>query len=214
MHCFASENQTYSGTWLFGVESWKSLKGQENLQLKNLRVKTRVENVRFLSWRIFFVGKYGIQSSNEMAFKRTVTLRASFRFPVIRFDAPTLLSFSGFTHAHAKCPSVLGISWKVEREETRKRGARPLAPSHASCFARPNRRSCSLAISNPVRQGVTWEAHWAARGFARWYARYEPFGERSLTMTPFLSPFLLMTMHFECLDKIFNHLISFTENDR
>ena len=41
-----------------------------------------------------------------MAFKRTVTLRASFRFPAIRFDAPTLLSFRGFTHAHAKCPPV------------------------------------------------------------------------------------------------------------
>ena len=91
MHCFARENQTYTGTWLFGVESWKSLKGQENLLLKNLQVKTRVENVRFLSWRIFFVGKYSIQSTNEMAFKRTVTLLASFRFPTIRFHAPTLL---------------------------------------------------------------------------------------------------------------------------
>ena len=75
MHCFASENPTYTGTWLFGVESWKSLKGQENLLRKNLQVKTRVENVRFLSYRIFFVGKYGIQSTNEMAFKRTVPLR-------------------------------------------------------------------------------------------------------------------------------------------
>ena len=28
MHCFESENQTYTGTWFFGVESWKSLKGQ------------------------------------------------------------------------------------------------------------------------------------------------------------------------------------------
>ena len=114
MHCFASENQTYTGTWLFGVESWKSLKGQENLLLKNLQVNTRVENVRFLSWRIFFVGKYGIQSTNEMAFKRTVTLRASFRFSAIRFDASTLLSFSRFTHAHAKCPPVgaLCAIWK------------------------------------------------------------------------------------------------------
>ena len=118
MHCFASENQTYTGTWLFGVESWKSLKGQENLLLKNLQVKTRVENVRFLSWRIFFVGKYGIQSTNEMAFKRTVTLRASFRFPAIRFDAPTLLSFSGFTHAHAKCPPVrkCNLTWETGSE--------------------------------------------------------------------------------------------------
>ena len=105
MHCFASENQTYTGTWLFRVESWKSLKGQENLLLKDLEVKTRVENVWLLSWRIF-LGKYGIQSTNEMAFKRTVTLRASFRFPAIRFAAPTLLSFGGFTHAHAKCPPV------------------------------------------------------------------------------------------------------------
>ena len=53
------------------------------------------------------VGKYGIQSTNEMAFKGPATLRASFRFPAIRFDASTLLLFSGFTHAHAKCPPVL-----------------------------------------------------------------------------------------------------------
>ena len=92
----------------------KVLKGQENLLLKILQVKTCIENVRFLSWRIFFVGKYGIQSTNEMAFKRIVTLRASFRFPAIRFDAPTLLSFSGFTHAHAKCPPVFGRSLPVK----------------------------------------------------------------------------------------------------
>ena len=30
---------------------------------------------------IFVMEKYGIQSTSEMAFKRTVTLRASFRFP-------------------------------------------------------------------------------------------------------------------------------------
>ena len=76
-------------------------------------MKTRVENVRFLSWRIFFVGKNGIQSTNEMAFKRTVILRASFRFPTIRFDAPTLLSFSGFTHAHAKCPPVMCAKYSL-----------------------------------------------------------------------------------------------------
>ena len=33
-------------------------------------------------------------------------LYASFQFPAIRFDAPMLLSFSGCTHAHAKCPPV------------------------------------------------------------------------------------------------------------
>ena len=37
-------------------------------------------------------------------------LYASFRFPVIRFDAPTLLSFSGCTHAHAKCPPVNAVA--------------------------------------------------------------------------------------------------------
>ena len=100
----------------FGV--LKVFKGQENLLLKNLQVKTRVENVRFLSWRIFFVGKYGIQSNNEMAFKRTVTLHASFRFPAITFDAHTLLSFSGSTHAHAKCPPVMCISFPVLRSQT------------------------------------------------------------------------------------------------
>ena len=55
-----------------------------------------------------------------MAFKRIVTLRASFRFPAIRFDAPTLLSFSGFTHAHAKCPPVkrdlFPIEWRQQIE--------------------------------------------------------------------------------------------------
>ena len=51
MHCFASENQIYTGTVIFGVESLKSLKGQENLLLKNRQLKARVENVQFLSWR-------------------------------------------------------------------------------------------------------------------------------------------------------------------
>ena len=105
MHCFASENQTYTETWLFGVVL-KVFKRPRKPTAENLQVKTRVENVRFLSWRIVFVGKYGIHSTNEKAFKRNLTLRASFRFPAIRFDAPTLLSFSGCTHAHTKCPPV------------------------------------------------------------------------------------------------------------
>ena len=115
MLCFVSKNQIYTGTVIFGVESFKSLKGQENLLLKNLQQKTRVEYVRFLSWRAFFVGKYGIQSTNEMGFKRTETL-ASFRFAAIRFDVPTLLSlptllsFSGCTHVHAKGPPVIACN--------------------------------------------------------------------------------------------------------
>ena len=59
-----------TGRVSFGVEYFKSLKGQENLLLKYLQLKTHVQNV--------FVGKYSIQSTNEMALKRTVTLRASF----------------------------------------------------------------------------------------------------------------------------------------
>ena len=43
MHRFASENRTYTGTVIFGVEPLKSLKGQENFLLKNLQQKTRLE---------------------------------------------------------------------------------------------------------------------------------------------------------------------------
>ena len=68
-------------TVIFGVESLKSLKGQENLLLKNLLRKTHVENIQFLSRRTFFIRKYGIQSINEMTFKRTVTLQ---EFPISR----------------------------------------------------------------------------------------------------------------------------------
>ena len=45
MHCFASENQTYTGTAIFGVEPLKSLTGQENFLLKNLQLKTRLETI-------------------------------------------------------------------------------------------------------------------------------------------------------------------------
>ena len=96
MYCFASENQIYTGTVVFGVETFN--KGQENLMLKNLQLKTRVENVRFFCREEhFFFEKYGIQSTNEIALIKGLC-------PAIRFDAPTLLSFSECTHAHAKCP--------------------------------------------------------------------------------------------------------------
>ena len=70
---FPVKFRSATGTVIFDVQSFKSL--TENLLLKNLQLKTRVENVRFLSWRTLFVRKYGIQSTNEMAFKRTVTFR-------------------------------------------------------------------------------------------------------------------------------------------
>ena len=73
IHCFPRENKTYTGTVMFAVESLKSLKGQEKLLLEYLQLKTYVENVRLLSWRTFFAGKYSTQSTSEMAFKRTVT---------------------------------------------------------------------------------------------------------------------------------------------
>ena len=63
---------------IFGVESLKSLKVQQNLLLKYLQLNTRVENVRLLSWRTFFVGRYGFQNINKMAFKITVTSREFF----------------------------------------------------------------------------------------------------------------------------------------
>ena len=47
-----------------------------------------------------------IQSTNEMAFKG-LQLGASFGFPAIIFEAPTLLSLFGWTHAHTKYPPVL-----------------------------------------------------------------------------------------------------------
>ena len=75
MHCFASENQIYTGTVIFGVESLKSLKDQENLLLQ----KSTTENPRrkrpiFVMENIF-CRKVGIQSTDEMAFKRTKILR-------------------------------------------------------------------------------------------------------------------------------------------
>ena len=70
MHCFASENQIYTGTVIFGVESLKSLKDQEKFTTENPRRKRPIfvmENI--------FCRKVGIQSTDEMAFKRTETLR-------------------------------------------------------------------------------------------------------------------------------------------
>ena len=95
MHCFAVKIRLIQ-------KSLKVLKVFKRPR-KPTAEKSKSENPRR---KRPIVGKYGIQSTNAMAFKRTVTLRASFRFSAIRFNASTLLSFSGFTHAHAKCPPV------------------------------------------------------------------------------------------------------------
>ena len=77
MHCFASQNQTYAGTVIFGVESVKSLKGQENQLLRNRAYRKRpifvMENI--------FVGKYDIQSTNETPFERDCNFTRVFDFP-------------------------------------------------------------------------------------------------------------------------------------
>ena len=59
--------------------------------LKNLQLKTRVEHVQFLSWITFFVGTVRYSKHQRNGFEKDVILHASFLFPAIRFDAPTLL---------------------------------------------------------------------------------------------------------------------------
>ena len=65
MHCFASENQTDTGTVIFGIESLTEVFKRSR---KPTVEKSCLENVRFFS-------KYDILSTNKMAFERTVTLR-------------------------------------------------------------------------------------------------------------------------------------------
>ena len=55
-----------TGTVIFGLKYFKSVKDKENLLLKNLQLKTRGEDVGFLSWITFFVGKYGIHQRNGL----------------------------------------------------------------------------------------------------------------------------------------------------
>ena len=74
MHCSASENQTCTLTVIFGVES-----------LKSLQLRTRVENVGFLSWRTFSVGKYGIQNNN---FEKDCNFMRVFDFPPLDLKRP------------------------------------------------------------------------------------------------------------------------------
>ena len=63
-----------TGTVIFGLKYFKSIKDQENLLLKNLQLKIRGQNVGFLSRITIFVGKYGIHQRNgfekDCSFKR------------------------------------------------------------------------------------------------------------------------------------------------
>ena len=196
MHCFTSENQTYTSTWPFGDESCKSLKGQENLLLKNLQVKTRVENVRFLSWRVFFVGKYGIQSTNEMAFKKTVIVHASFPFPAIRFDAPTLLSFSGFTHAHAKCPpAVLNRTVVVDSDWRFNNlcGSHLLIQSELYHFVTINNSPIQDYVHPDDQTQPTFEM---TPGFKPFTLLYELFKKKMMFILNSMANFFLAALHF------------------
>ena len=75
MHCFASENQTCTGTVIFGVESFKVFKSSA----KPTAEKSTTENPRrkrpifVMDNFFFFFGKYGIQSTDEMTLKRAET---------------------------------------------------------------------------------------------------------------------------------------------
>ena len=91
-----------SWRWVFKVFKRSRKPTAEKSTTENPRRKRPIfvmENI--------FCRKVGIQSTDEIPLKG-LKLYASFRFAAIRFDAPTLLSFSGFTHAHVKCPPVTG----------------------------------------------------------------------------------------------------------
>ena len=95
MHCFASENQAYTGTVIFGVESLKYLKGQEtNCWKMPLRQRPIfvMENI--------FCRKVRYSKHQRNGFLKDCNIRQVYDFP------PSDLSFSGCTHAHAKCPPV------------------------------------------------------------------------------------------------------------
>ena len=83
MHCFASETQIWYRNsdfwrWVFYVFKMSRKPTAEKSSTENPRTKRLIFVMENISCR-----KYGIQSTNEMVFKRTVTLRASFWFPAI-----------------------------------------------------------------------------------------------------------------------------------
>ena len=63
---------------IFGIESLKSLKGQENLMLKNLQLRTRVENVQFFVMELIFCRQVRYSKHQRIALKTTVTSTLNF----------------------------------------------------------------------------------------------------------------------------------------
>ena len=102
------ENQIYTGAVIFGVESFKVFKRSRKPTAEKSITETLRRNVRFLSWRTFFVRKYSIQSTNEMAFKhvnRIVTLRD--------FPPSDLMLLRYFRSADARMRTQNGLLFAV-----------------------------------------------------------------------------------------------------
>ena len=81
MHCFASENPIYTGTWIFGVESRKSLKGKENLLLKNLQVKNLRRKRPIFFMENIFGRKVRYSKHQRNGFLKDRTFTRVFDFP-------------------------------------------------------------------------------------------------------------------------------------
>ena len=83
------------------ISSTREIKYQANYKLfiKNVATKQFFLAKKISEGWISLEGKYRNQKTSENKY--------CFQFPAIRFDAPTLLSFSGCTHAHINCSPVL-----------------------------------------------------------------------------------------------------------
>ena len=105
MHCFQVKLGSDTGTVIFGVEYFKSLKGQENLATAE---KSTTENPRrkrpiFVMDNFFFFGKYGIQSTDEMTLKRAETRKC-----------PPVYSAMGLRPRASRraCSSAISVGWE------------------------------------------------------------------------------------------------------
>ena len=67
MHRFASENQTYTGTVIFGVEPLKSLKGQETFAEKST-IKSLPRNLLIFVMENIFCGKVRYSKHQQNGF--------------------------------------------------------------------------------------------------------------------------------------------------
>ena len=79
MHCFASENQIYTGTVTFGVEPFKSLKGQENLLsfsgCTHAHAKCRPVDIKVLILSILWIFMSDIKLSRNLILAKLSEIR-------------------------------------------------------------------------------------------------------------------------------------------